>query len=93
MKLILMKNVCRCYNLFPMNRRDRIIGNIKEMMVANSPGQSGGFTSSADAKGPVAGFDSVLSRYKKKRNGQVDKRSAPPSHRPWLRNVKDVINT
>jgi hypothetical protein len=76
-----------------MNRRDKIINNLKEMMVANPPGQSGGFTSSSDAKGPVAGFDSVLSRYKKKKNGQVDKRSAPITHRPWLKNVKEIINT
>ncbi len=29
----------------------------EEGMVANAPGQSGGFSSSADAKGPVAGYD------------------------------------
>lgn len=76
-----------------MNRRDRIVQNIKEMMVANPPGQSGGFGASADAKGPVAGFDPILSKYKKRKNGQVDKRSAPVSHRKWLKNVKEVINT
>ena len=32
----------------------------EEGMVANAPGQSGGFSSSAAAKGPVAGFDTVM---------------------------------
>ena len=29
-------------------------------MVANAAGSSGGFSSSADAKGPTAGFDPVI---------------------------------
>ena len=29
-------------------------------MVANAPGGSGGFSGSADSKGPVAGFDPVM---------------------------------
>ena len=29
----------------------------EEMMAANAVGSSGGFSSSADAKGPVAGYD------------------------------------
>jgi len=46
---------------------DKIISIIREQMVANSPGASGGFSGSADSKGPVAGFDPVigLSRRKK----------------------------
>lgn len=32
----------------------------EEGMVANPPGGSGGFSSSADAKGPVAGYDPVM---------------------------------
>ncbi len=35
-------------------------------MVANAPGTQGGFSGSADAKGPVAGFDPVMSRKGKK---------------------------
>ena len=34
----------------------------EEGMVANAPGQSGGFSSSAAAKGPVAGFDPVMNK-------------------------------
>jgi hypothetical protein len=46
---------------------DWIISIIKEQMVANAPGGSGGFSGSADSKGPTAGFDPVigLSRRKK----------------------------
>ena len=39
---------------------EKVIGLIKEMMVANAAGSSGGFSSSADAKGPTAGFDPVI---------------------------------
>jgi hypothetical protein len=39
----------------------RIIQIIREEgMVANSPGGSGGFSSSSPAKGPTAGFDPVM---------------------------------
>ena len=46
---------------------DKIISIIREQMVANAPGASGGFSGSADPKGPTAGFDPVigLSRRKK----------------------------
>ena len=32
----------------------------EEGMVANAPGQSGGFSSSSPAKGPTAGYDTTL---------------------------------
>ncbi len=53
------------------NRKlDRILQIIREnMMTANAPGKSGGFSSSANPKGPVAGFDPVMdgmARRKKK---------------------------
>ena len=38
----------------------------EEMMAANAVGSSGGFSSSADAKGPVAGYDKGLGKKKKK---------------------------
>ena len=42
---------------------DRIIDIIREeMMVANAAGSGGGFSSSADPKGPVAGFDPKLKK-------------------------------
>ena len=40
---------------------DRIIAIVREeMMTANAPGGSGGFSGSADPKGPRAGFDPVM---------------------------------
>jgi len=47
-----------------MNNLDRIIQMIREQMVANAPGTSGGFTGSADAKGPVAGYDPTMKKKK-----------------------------
>ena len=35
---------------------------LREEMVANAPGESGGFSSSANPKGPVAGFDPVMGK-------------------------------
>jgi hypothetical protein len=45
-----------------MNKLDRIIQIIREQMVANAPGTSGGFSGSADPKGPVAGYDPKMKR-------------------------------
>ena len=41
---------------------DWIIKMLREEMVANSPGESGGFSSSANPKGPVAGRDVVMGK-------------------------------
>ena len=42
---------------------DRIIAIVREeMMTANPPGGSGGFSGSADAKGPRAGYDPVMKK-------------------------------
>ena len=43
-----------------MKNLDKIISIIREQMVANAPGSSGGFGASADSKGPTAGFDPVM---------------------------------
>ena len=52
---------------------EKIIGIIREnMMVAGV----GGFTSSSDPKGPVAGYDPVL---------KLDLRRHPKKHRSWLK--------
>ena len=45
-------------------------------MVANAPGTQGGFSSSADSKGPVAGFDPVM--------GKVGKRYWKGKRKQWL---------
>ena len=43
---------------------DKIISFFREegMMIANPPGGSGGFSGSADPKGPRAGFDPVMKK-------------------------------
>ena len=47
---------------------DRIISFFREegMMTANPPGGSGGFSGSADPKGPRAGFDPVMKKTTRK---------------------------
>ena len=49
---------------------DRIISFFREegMMTANPPGGSGGFSGSADPKGPRAGFDPVMKKIKRRKN-------------------------
>jgi len=44
-----------------------IISIIKEQMVANAPGGSGGFSGSSDPKGPTAGFDPVIGMTRRKK--------------------------
>ena len=46
---------------------NRILKYIREEMTANAPGTQGGFSQSAPAKGPRAGFDPVLGKKRKKR--------------------------
>ena len=42
---------------------NKIIAIVREeMMAANPPGGSGGFSGSADAKGPRAGYDPVMKK-------------------------------
>tara|TARA_B100000927_G_scaffold209740_1_gene170534 strand:- start:4292 stop:4492 length:201 start_codon:yes stop_codon:yes gene_type:complete len=49
-------------------RLDKVIKYFREeMMAANAVGQSGGFSSSADAKGPVAGYDKPMKKKPQKR--------------------------
>lgn len=59
-----------------MARIDRIIQIIREQMVAGT----GGFTGSADPKGPVAGFDPVMS-LKKRKGPQI--KLPPGSRKRW----------
>ena len=56
---------------------DRIIAIVREeMMTANAPGGSGGFSGSADPKGPRAGFDPVMKKTtRRKKNLGVWSRS------------------
>ena len=59
-----------------MEKIDRIIQIIRENMVANAPGAQGGFGGSSDPKGPVAGFDPVM--------GKVKKRYMKGKRKQWL---------
>lgn len=66
-----------------MERIDKIIQMIREQMVANAPGGSGGFSGSADPKGPTAGFDPVMGMTKRKyAKGGVG------SRKKWLDHLK-----
>jgi len=50
-----------------MERIDKFIQMIREQMVANAPGGSGGFSGSSDPKGPTAGFDPVMRLTRRKK--------------------------
>lgn len=59
-----------------MEKIDEIIQLVREeMMVANAPGQSGGFSNSADPEGPVAGYDTIMKGFPVRRSGKYDKRN------------------
>jgi hypothetical protein len=57
-----------------------IISIIREEMVANASGSQGGFSGSADSKGPVAGFDPVMG-LKKRKGPQI--KLPPGSRKRW----------
>lgn len=74
-----------------MSKLDRIIEIIRENMVANAPGQSGGFGSNSPAEGPTAGFDpkTELGMFRRTIGGLVDKRSKQYSkkYEAWLKSM------
>jgi hypothetical protein len=61
---------------------DRIISIIREQMVANAPGAQGGFSGSADSKGPVAGFDPVMGLSRRKKYASL----GTGSRKRWMKN-------
>lgn len=61
---------------------DWIISIVKEQMVANAPGGSGGFSGSADPKGPTAGFDPVMGLQRRKKIIGLGKNS----RKRWMNN-------
>lgn len=71
-----------------MKPLDKVIRIIKEMMVANAPGKSGGFSSSSDAKGPTAGFDPLI-KFKKNKKDKIDYRSVPKTYRKWAKDIEN----
>ena len=61
---------------------DWIISIVREEMVGNAPGGSGGFSGSSEAKGPVAGFDTVMGMQKRK-GYQI--KLPPGSRKRWMK--------
>ena len=61
---------------------DWIISIIKEQMVGNAPGASGGFSGSAEAKGPTAGFDPVMG-LRRRKGPQI--KLPPGSRKRWMK--------
>lgn len=78
-----MKIVYQNLGKFTMDPKklDKIISIIREQMVANAPGGSGGFSASADSKGPVAGFDPVMGLSRRK-GPQI--KLPPGSRKRWM---------
>jgi hypothetical protein len=68
-----------------MNKRDRIVQLIREMMVANLPGTGGGFSSNPPSgmENTVAGFDPVLGMFKRTKKGKFDRR-VKKRYKNWL---------
>lgn len=60
---------------------DWIISIIREQMVGNAPGGSGGFSGSADSKGPTAGFDPVIG-FTRRKTPQI--KLPPGSRKRWM---------
>ena len=61
---------------------DWIISIIKEQMVTGSAAGAPGFSSSADPKGPTAGFDPVM-RLRRRKGPQI--KLPPGSRRRWMK--------
>lgn len=61
---------------------DWIIEIIREQMVANAPGSQGGFSGSADPKGPAAGFDPLMGLQRRK-GSQI--KLPPGSRKRWMK--------
>lgn len=72
-----------------MKSVDKVISIIKEMMVANPPGVSGGFGSASSSEGSTSGFDPLI-QFKK--NSKVDFRRVPKNYKKWVKslNTKNV---
>lgn len=66
---------------------DRIIGIIRENMVANAVGQSGAYTSQGDplSKG---GFDPLIGFTRRKNKNLIDYRKVPQNYKKWVKSIK-----
>ena len=66
------------------SKLDWIIRMLREEMVANAPGESGGFSGSANPKGPVAGFDPVMGKTARRKKKKYIKLPAG-SRKRWIK--------
>lgn len=73
-----------------MNKIDKVIELLREMMVANAPSTGGGFSSESPSVGPTAGTDvpvGITTAYTGKR-GKIDYRKVPFTYRNWVKSIK-----
>jgi hypothetical protein len=77
-----------------MNKIDKVINIIRQIkeemggMATGSSGSSIGFSSSADPKGPVAGYDPLI-KFKNKNKDNIDFRRVPSNYKNWVRSIKN----
>lgn len=71
-----------------MDKTDRIIQLIREMIAVGA----GGFTGSSSAEGPTAGYDPLM---KFQRRGKTDYRKVPKTYKQWVKSLdsKNVRKT
>ena len=56
---------------------------LREQMIANAPGESGGFSSSANPKGPVAGRDVVMGKVQRRKKKYI--KLPAGSRKRWMK--------
>jgi hypothetical protein len=71
-----------------MDKTDRVIQLIREMIAVGA----GGFTGSSAAEGPTAGYDPLM---KFQRRGKTDYRKVPKTYKQWVKSLdsKNVRKT
>ena len=69
------------------SKLDWIIRMLREEMVANAPGESGGFSSSANPKGPVAGRDVSMGKMMRRKKKYI--KLPAGSRKRWIKKKKD----
>lgn len=73
-----------------MNKIEKVIELLREMMVANAPSTGGAFGSESPSAGPTAGTDlpvGITTAYAGKR-GKIDYRKVPVTYRNWVKSLK-----
>lgn len=67
-----------------MKRNYKSFKELTEMMVGNSPGFGGAFSTESDPTGPVAGKTPVIGHKKR-----IDYRRIPMNYRKWVKNLEN----